>query len=142
MNWKIAFLLSLAGVAVGLAEVFGLYGIPQLVVWAAVFVGYAIFLARNIDGDYFVHALLASLLAGLWAGTIHAVFINAYVAHNPALQSEYAVLPKGTHPRLMMIMMGPFYGAIRGVVAGLLAVAAGKFMKRKEPLPSQETKTQ
>lgn len=136
MSWKVIFLLSLFGVAVGFAGVYGLSGTAELIVWLFIFVIFAVVIVRSRSGDYFVHALLASILAGLWVGIMHAAFINTYVAHNARLRAGYAMIPKTAHPRLMMVLTGPFIGAVMGVVAGLMAAVAGKILKRKEPADS------
>lgn len=138
MNWKIILLLSFFGVVVGFAEVYGLSGIAELIVWLVVFVVFAVVIAKRQEGDYFVHALLASILAGFWVGVIHAAFINTYVAHNPQLRAGVTMMPKSSHPRLIMVMMGPFIGSVAGVVAGVMAAVAGKIVKRTRPPMPQE----
>ncbi len=130
MNWKVVFLLSLSGIVIGFAGVYGLSGIAEIVVWLAVFVLFAVVIAKNRDSDYFVHALLASVVAGFWVGVVHAAFINTFVAHNPELGAGLAKIPRTSHPRLMMVVYGPFIGALAGVVAGVMAVVAGMFLKR------------
>ena len=137
MSWRIIFLLSLFGVAVGFAGIYGLSGAAELIVWLIIFVIFAVVIARSRTSDHFVHALLASILAGLWVGIIHAAFIATYVAHNAHLRAGYAMIPKTAHPRLMMVLTGPFIGAVMGVVAGLMAAGAGKVLKRKEPADSK-----
>lgn len=138
MSWKIVFLLSLFGVVVGFADVYGLSGIAQIIVWLIVFVIFAVVIARRRESDYFVHALLASMLAGFWVGVVHAVFIGTFVAHNPQLRAGATMMPKSTHPRLIMVIMGPFVGAVTGVVAGVMAAVAGKIVKRARPPMPQE----
>lgn len=133
MKWKIVLRLSLLGVPVGFAGVYGLSGNAALAVWLIVFVVFAVVIARSMESDFFVHALLASILAGLFVGIIHAAFINSYIAHNAQLNSANAMMPKTSHPRLLMVVLGPFIGAVTGVVAGLMAVAAGRIMKKKIP---------
>lgn len=137
MSWKIILLLSLFGVVVGFAGVYGLSGPAELIVWLLIFVIFGVVIAKRRSSDYFVHALLASILAGLWVGIIHAAFIATYVAHNARLRAGYAMILKTAHPRLMMVLTGPFIGAVMGVVAGLIAAVAGKIMKRKEPADSK-----
>lgn len=132
MSWKTIFLLSLSGIVVGFAGVYGLSGIVELVVWLIIFIVFAVVIAKQRDGDYFVHALLASILAGFWVGLVHALFIRTYVAHNPELNAGITRMPKTAHPRLMMIMFGPFTGAVAGVIAGLMASVAGKIVKRSK----------
>ncbi len=132
MSWKIIFLLSLSGIVVGVAGVYGLSGIAELAVWLLIFILFAAVIAKQRDSDYFVHALLASILAGLWVGLVHALFLHTYVAHNPELNAGVAKMPRTAHPRLMMIMFGPFIGAVAGVVAGAMASVAGKIVKRNK----------
>lgn len=138
MSWKVIFLLSLSGIVVGFAGVFGLKGAAEMVVWLVLFLVFAIVIAKQRDSDYFVHALLASILAGFWVGVVHAAFVNTFVAHDPRLGTGLARIPPSAHPRLMMFIYGPFIGAVTGVVAGLMAAVAGKFVKRTQsPTPKQ-----
>jgi hypothetical protein len=138
MNWKIVLLLSLFGVVVGFAGVYGLSGPGELVLWIIVFLIYAIVIGKRLESDFFVHALLAAILAGLWVGIIHAAFIKTYVAHNAQLRAGRSMMPKTAHPRLIMVMIGPFIGAVTGVVAGLMAAVAGNLFKRKKKAVPQE----
>lgn len=138
MSWKVIFLLSLSGIVVGFAGVFGLNGAAEIVVWLAVFLVFAIVIAKRRDSDYFVHGLLSSIIAGFWVGVVHAAFINTFVAHNPQLGAGLAKMPRTAHPRLMMVIYGPFIGAVTGVVAGLMASVAGKFVKRAQSPMSKQ----
>jgi lysylphosphatidylglycerol synthetase-like protein (DUF2156 family) len=138
MNWKIVLLLSLFGVVVGFAGVYGLSGPGELVLWIIVFLIYAIVIGKRLESDFFVHALMATILAGLWVGVIHAAFLGTYVAHNAELRAGRSMMPKSSHPRLMMVMVGPFIGAVTGVVAGLMAAVAGKLFKHKKGVVAQE----
>lgn len=132
MNWKIVLLLSLFGIVVGFAGVYGLSGTGELIVWLVVFLIYAVIIGKRLKSDFFVHALLATILAGLWVGVIHAAFLETYVAHNAQLRAGRSMMPKTAHPRLIMVMMGPFIGAVTGVVAGLMAAVAGKLFRHKK----------
>lgn len=53
INWKLIFLLSLFGIAMAFASVFGLNGKSEPILWPAIFVVYGILIVRNTNGKYF-----------------------------------------------------------------------------------------
>jgi hypothetical protein len=130
MNWKIIVLLSLFGVAVGVAGLFGLTGTPEFILWLIIFVLYAFIIVRKTQGKYFLHGFLVSLLNGLWIGIIHAAFFSTFAAHNAEAMASYDKLPQGLSPRVVMLIAGPIIGAVTGLIAGLFAWLAGKIMKK------------
>ena len=53
MNWKLILALSLFGLAVAVLSLFGL-GIFEFVIWLAIFVLYAVIIAKRAAGKYFL----------------------------------------------------------------------------------------
>ena len=126
MNWKLIFTLSLVGLAMAVASLFGL-GILEPLLWLIIFIIYAWLIATRAPGKYFLHGLVVSVFNGIWITAIHATFFTTYVKNNPQMLNG---TPPGMNPRLMMIVMGPVVGALLGVVTGLFAFIASKIRKR------------
>lgn len=130
MDGRLILGLSLVGVAMAFAGVFGLTGNAEPIIWLFIFAVYAIVIAKRAPGNFFLHAFLTSLLNGLWIAVIHSAFFDAYIAHNPAMMEQYNRMPHPLPPRAMMFVMGPVIGAVTGLVAGLMAIFAGMIFKK------------
>lgn len=131
MNWKLVLLLSLFGVAMGVASLFGMTGRAEPLLWLLVFLFYAWVIATQAPGKYFLHGFLVSVLNGIWISIIHSAFFATYVQNNPQMQANLAALPKGIDPRVLSLVFGPLIGAITGIVAGLLAWIAAKVLNKR-----------
>ena len=127
MNWKLIFTLSLFGLAVAVLSLFGL-GIFEFVIWLAIFVLYAVIIAKRAPGKYFLHGFLVSIVNSIWVTAIHASFFSIYVRNNPQMVQG---TPPGMNPRVIMIVAGPIVGAVMGVIAGLFAVIASKIFRKR-----------
>lgn len=132
MNWKLIFLLSLFGVAIAVASLFGWTRGIEPFLWLIIFVLYAWWIAKNAPGKYFLHGLLASVLNGIWISIIHAAFFSLYVRNNPQMLEGFRRLPPSLSPRAMMLIIGPIVGVIFGVLAGLFAVVGSRIVRRRE----------
>jgi hypothetical protein len=128
MNWKLILALSLFGAAMGVASLFGLTGRAEPLLWLVIFIFYAWVIASRARGKYFLHGFLASVLNGVWITAIHATFFSMYIANNPEMIRG---VPSGYNPRVLMIIFGPIVGALFGVVAGLFAFIASKFVNKR-----------
>lgn len=127
MNWKLILTLSLVGLAMAVASLFGL-GMLEPLLWLVIFIIYAWLIATRAPGKYFLHGLMVSVFNGIWITAIHATFFTTYVKNNPQMLHG---IPPGVNPRVMMIVMGPVVGALLGVVAGLFAFIASKIRRPK-----------
>src|SRR5215470_1551418 len=117
MNWKLILTLSLFGLAMAVSSLFGL-GIFEFVIWLAIFVLYAVIIAKRAPGKYFLHGFLVSVVNSVWVTAIHAAFFSTYVRNNPQMVQG---TPPGMNPRIIMIIAGPVVGALMGIVAGVFA---------------------
>jgi uncharacterized membrane protein len=132
MNWKLILLLSVFGVVMGVISLFGwTQGIEPLL-WLAIFILYAWWIARNCERLYFLHGLLVSVLNGIWISIIHAAFYSLYVKNNPQVVGAFKSLPPTLDPRVLMLIIGPIVGAITGLVAGLFAYIAARILKKSK----------
>ncbi len=126
MNWKLILALSLFGLAMGAGSLFGL-GLAEPLLWLAIFIIYALVIARRAPGRYFLHGFLVSVVNSVWITAIHAGFFSIYAKNNPQFVQN---APPGMNPRVLMIIMGPLFGVLFGLVAGLFAFIASKIVKK------------
>jgi hypothetical protein len=66
----------------------------------------------------------------VWITTAHAALFTAYIAHHPEMAEMSAKMPMPDHPVLMVIISGPVFGAVSGVILGLFALLAAKLVKK------------
>lgn len=85
MNWKLVFMLSLAGAVMGVVSLFGLTRGFEPFLWVIIFAGYAVVIAKTMTSKHFLHGFLASVGNGLWIGAIHASFHSTYIRSNHAV---------------------------------------------------------
>ncbi|HEY4935794.1 MAG TPA: hypothetical protein VII44_04405 [Puia sp.] len=131
MNWKLIFQLSLFGLAMAVSTVYWIPSNLEPFFWLAIFIICAYLIARNCTQKFFLHGLLLSLLNSIWITVIHVLLFQLYANNHPkeVEAMEKMFLPK--HPRLMMLISGPFIGLISGLVQGLLAFIASKIWKSR-----------
>ena len=125
MSWKLIFTLSLFGLAMAVASLFGL-GLFEFVIWLVIFIVYAWIIATRAPGKYFLHGFLVSIVNSVWITVIHVAFFSIYVRNNPQMVQG---APPGMNPRVIMIAAGPVVGVILGVLAGLFAFFASKIVR-------------
>jgi hypothetical protein len=133
MNWKLVFLLSLFGLAMGFATVFVIPSTVEPVFWLVIFIICAFLVARYAGGQYFLHGLLISIVNSIWITAVHVSLFYSYIANHPEymqmLQQPGTPEALSGHPRRMMAITGPIIGVISGLVLGLFCWVASKFVK-------------
>jgi len=134
MNWKLIFSLTLFGVAIAFAGVLRLPGRIEAYIWLLVFVIYAVVIVRMTTGKYFLEALVICTINGVWIGIIHAIFISRYLSIHPVMRQIYRMMPLSHHRRLLTVIIEPMIGVLMGTVAGLIAHAFGKIIKKTKPI--------
>ena len=130
MNWRLIFRLSLFGLAMALLTVALIPSGVEAICWLIIFVICAYIIAKKCTGNYFLHGFLVSMVNAVWITTAHVFFYNSYIAHHPDMQSMSAHMPMPTHPRLMMLFMGPLFGAAFGLILGLFSLVASRLVKK------------
>ncbi len=121
--------LSLFGLAMGVATVFVIPSSIEPLFWLAIFVACAVVIAKRAPGKHFVHGFLVSLANSVWITGAHIALAGSYLARHPDEAAMMAKMPLPDSPRLMMLMTGPAIGIASGLVLGLFAFVAGKFVK-------------
>jgi hypothetical protein len=130
MNWKLIFQLSLFGLAMAFATVYFIPSGAEPFCWLIIFLICAYLIAKKCSGRYFLHGLLVSLVNSVWITAVHILLFRHYIASHPQEAEMMAKMPVPNRPRLMMLMTGPIVGVISGLILGLFAFIASKFVKK------------
>src|SRR6185295_18618551 len=116
LNWKLIIQLSAFGLAMAVSTVWQISSKVEPVFWLAIFIFCAYMVAKQCDGNYFLHGFLISMVNCIWVTSAHVIFFTDYAANHQAEMKMTPFLPE--HPRLAMLIMGPLIGAVSGVVLG------------------------
>src|SRR6185369_15300485 len=120
MNWRLVLLLSLFGLAMGIATVFLVPSKVEPLVWLAIFLACAVIIARRAPGKYFLHGLCVSLFNSVWITAAHVLLFDSYIATHAREAAMGRNMPLA--PRVMMIVTGPVIGLFSGLILGLFAL--------------------
>ncbi len=131
MNWKLVFQLSLFGLGMAFATVFWIPSNIEPVFWLVIFIACAYIIAKRSPGKYFLHGFMVSMVNCIWITAAHWTLFSTYIANHPEMAEMSARMPMPEHPQLMVIITGPVFGALSGLVLGLFAVIAGKLVKKR-----------
>jgi hypothetical protein len=129
MNWKLILMLSIFGLAMGLATVFFIPSNREPAFWLPIFLLCAFLIARGTSGNAFLHGVYLGLANSVWITAAHVLFFTQYIAGHPQEATMMQFMPLGNHLRLMMVFTGPVTGVISGIVIGVLALIASRFVK-------------
>jgi hypothetical protein len=130
MNWKLIFLLSLFGLAMGIATVFFVPSNIEPFCWLVIFVICAYIIAARAPGKYFLHGLLVSIVNSVWITAAHVLLFDSYIANHAREAAMMESVPVA--PRLMMFVTGPLIGVVSGLVLGLFAFIASKLVSARK----------
>jgi hypothetical protein len=132
MNWKLIFLLSLFGLAMGLATIFVIPSNIEPFFWLVIFIVCAYLIAKYAPGKFFLHGFLVSIVNSIWITAAHVIFFYQYVAAHPEHLQMVANMPEALvgHPRRAMLLVGPIAGIASGIILGLFSWIASKIVKR------------
>jgi hypothetical protein len=130
MNWWLIFGLSLFGLAMAFATV---YFIPTKIdpfCWLVIFIICANQIAKYAEDRYFLHGFLVSLVNCVWIAIVHILMAATYFAHHKEEAKQYATLNAqfGLSVTQAMLLREPIVGILSGVVLGLFALIASKFV--------------
>jgi hypothetical protein len=130
MNWKLIISLSLFGLFMALGTVFFIPSNIEPLFWLLIFVTCAYLIAKKASGKYFLHGFLTSLVNCIWVTGFHVLLFKTYLGNHPQEAEMMTKMPMPTHPRMMMLVMGPIVGIISGLVLGLFSFIASKLVKK------------
>jgi hypothetical protein len=134
MNWRLIFQLSLFGLAMGLATVFVIPSSIEPIFWLAIICVCAYLIARARATGQFIHGLALGIANSVWVTGAHVLLFGQYVARHAKELDAMSSVPMANRPRLVMALVGPVIGVISGVVIGLFAYVAGRFVKPAETM--------
>jgi len=128
MNGKLILQLSMFGLIMGVATVFFIPSTIEPACWLVVFLISAYAIARYGTGSPFLLGVLVGLANCVWVTAAHVMLFQSYLPRHPREVQMMASMPLPTHPRLMMLLMGPVIGLISGVILGAFALAASRLV--------------
>lgn len=129
MNWSLVFRLSLFGLAMAIATVFFIPSTIEPLFWLAIFLVSAYLIARQTAARRFLHGLCLGLANSVWMTGGHVLLFQQYIERHAQEAQMMSSMPLPTHPRVMMLMTGPVIGFVSGLVIGVFAWVAGKFVR-------------
>src|SRR5438876_12433383 len=118
MNWKLIFLLSLFGLAMGVATAFVIPSKIEPLFWLVIFFISAYLIAKFCSGRFFLHGLLVSIANSIWITACHVLLFDQYIA-NHAREAAMMTSRMPLSPRVMMAVTGPVIGVVSGLILGL-----------------------
>ncbi|MBM2839935.1 MAG: hypothetical protein HW412_463 [Bacteroidetes bacterium] len=133
MNWKLIFQLSLLGLAMAIATVSWIPSNIEPFFWLVIFIICSYLIATKCEAKHFLHGFMVSIFNSIWITAIHVIFFDTYMANHPEMAQMNTSMPMADSPRLMMVIMGPVFGAAFGLILGLFAFIASKIIKRPNP---------
>jgi hypothetical protein len=129
MNWKLILMLSMFGLAMGLATVFLIPSNIEPACWLPIFVLCAFLIARGTSGNAFQHGIFLGFVNGVWITIAHILFFDRYIATHSGEAAMMQMMPLADSPRLTMALTGPVIGVFSGIVLGILSFLASRFVK-------------
>jgi len=126
MNWTLILQLSLFGLAMGVATVFLIPSNIEPLFWIVIFGISAYLIATRAPGRYFLHGLFVSMVNSIWITASHVLLFDRYIANHPQEAAMMESMPAS--PKLMMVITGPVIGIVSGLVLGLFAVVASRWV--------------
>ena len=129
MDWKLAYKLSLFGLAMGIATAFVSPSNIEPWFWLVIFWLCAFLIARVRSSLHFLHGLLVGVVNSVWITSARIIFFNQYIANHAKEAAMMKSMPLPDSSRLMMALVGPVIGVVSGLVLGVFGFVAGKLVK-------------
>ncbi len=130
MNWKI-WSLTLFGIVMGFASVFGLTQNYEFIYWLIIAVISGIVIAKVADRQIFTKGVVVGLFMGIFNAVIQAAMFDTYLQRNPESLDGFKRLPMTLEPQYVILFSGPFIGILYGIVIGLIAFLIDKITGKK-----------
>ena len=129
MDRKLAGMLSVAGIVMGIASVMGWTQHREGVLWLVIAIASAFVIAREAPGKYFLHGLWTGLLAGIASALIQLAMYSTYLANNPDSAAQIQTMPANWNPRVLLLIFAPLIGLLNGLVIGFLGWLGARMLK-------------
>jgi hypothetical protein len=117
------------GLAMALSTVWLIPSNAEPLFWLMIFLICAVCIARFRSSGHFVHGLLVGIVNSVWVTGAHIAFFHQYIAHHAREAAMMQSMPLPNSPRLMMAIIGPLVGVLSGIIMGLMAWVAGRFIR-------------
>ena len=130
MNWRLISILSLFGLAMGVATVYVVPSNIEPLVWLPIFIVCAYVIAGRAPDRPFLHGLAVGVLNSVWITGAHVLLFQDYMSRHPQEAAMTASMPLSNHPRILMAIIGPCIGVVSGAVLGLFSVIATRLRGR------------
>jgi hypothetical protein len=132
LNWRVILIVSSAGLVMGVLSLYDVTGGSTSLYWLALGLLSALWIARRAAKRYFWNGFAAGALAAILNALVQVLFYPTYAAHHTALFESAAAPTPVAVQRLVLLMVTPVAALISGSIIGLLSLAAGKFVQRKQ----------
>jgi hypothetical protein len=130
MNWKLIFQLSLFGLIMAFGTISLIPEKTEFIYWLVIFVFCAFVIARQCASKQFWHGFWLSMVNSVWIIIAHGWFFSSYMAHHADMTTTNPVMnPFPSHPRVVMLIFSPIFGAVFGLIQGLFAYIVSRFVK-------------
>jgi len=132
MNWKLTFQLSAFGLIMAFATVSLIPEHIEFVFWLGIFIFCAYVIAKVCRRQYFLNGFMVSIINGIWIVAAHVAFYSSFVAHHVDTVKVTLGIPPDMpmHPRLKMVIDGPFFAIGFGLILGLFSFIASKIVTK------------
>jgi hypothetical protein len=128
MDWNLVGRLSLLGLALGAVTAFVVPPAVETWLWLAIIALSAYAIARSKVPRPFAHRFAMAVLAIVWHTLVHVLFFEHFARVNAEYVESIRKLP--LDPRITLLLIGPVVGTFSGVVVGIFAVIAARFVRR------------
>ncbi|MBW4890547.1 hypothetical protein KXQ82_12495 [Mucilaginibacter sp. HMF5004] len=129
MNWKLIFQLSLFGLVMAFGTISLIPDKIEPLFWLAIFIVVGYIIAKTCTQKIFLHGFFVSMFNCVWIMIAHVLFYRSYAQHHPEMVNMFSTNPLHNHPRVLMLITGPFIGAFFGLFQGLFAFIISRFVK-------------
>jgi hypothetical protein len=131
MNWKLIFLLSLAGLAMSYLTVSILNMNMENIAWGVIILFYGYMVARYCNEKYFLNGFMISIVNCVWVTGVHLLFFNEYIANHAEMVKNMDLFHmNATQPKISMLLTGPVVGIVFGIVVGAVSWLFSKIVKK------------
>lgn len=124
-------MLTLFGVLMGLASVFGYTQSNEWLYWLVIAVISGFVIAKVTDRQIFVKSVVVGLFMGIFTGVIQSVLFDKYLENNPQSLDGFKEIPLSLAPQFVVLFTGPFIGIVFGLFIGLIAIIIDKITGKK-----------
>ena len=130
MNWKLICQLSLFGLIMAFGTISLIPEKTEFIYWLVIFVFCAFVIARQCASKQFWHGFWLSMVNSVWIIIAHGWFFSSYMAHHADMTTTNPMMnPFPSHPRVVMLIFSPIFGAVFGLIQGLFAYIVSRFVK-------------